>query len=169
MNALATETLDEVDPTFREDLAHSQEAARATGDWLLANHGLRTTIPEIKCRPSVGERFAYSDGGDVIVHLSGQQTVICEAKRRFNITFSSAKDYPYPTILVDVCHALDAKEPKPYGYFIWNRDLTAFALVKLRTMPKWKRERRMNRGRERDQYYAPLNCVEFYQAKEVTP
>jgi hypothetical protein len=149
-------SLDQRDPTFVDDLMKSPEAVAVAARWLAEEWGLKVEVPEIKCRPDVSQFSEYSDDGDLFIHQK------IEVKRR-SLKFSSLETYPYPTAIVDNCHAWDRARPKPYAYFLFNHDLTGFLLCKTSTRPHWKKHTgyQEKRGRVRSVYLCPVELCEY--------
>jgi len=102
----------------------------------------------------------FSDDGDLEI----LQRI--EVKRRMSLTFSSAKDFPYPTLIVDACHCFDKARPKPYAYVILNREMNAAFIVDVKaTRPHWVKTTKQDRfkGRERSFYECPIEHIRVEQ------
>lgn len=147
--------LDDTDPKFPEDLTESNEHAWQVARWF-QSQGIPVAVQPIRLRPTPEERGEYGDNGDLLI----VQRVEVK-QRRFDWTCRD--DFPYPTIIVDVCHTWDRAFPKPYLYVITNQSVTRAILVEGRTSWAWKRvykdDRRINRRRHF--YECPLDLVEF--------
>jgi hypothetical protein len=145
---------DAQDPNFISDLRASQESVRVVASWL-ASRGYETSVREIRERPSVAEMADYGDGGDIEI----VQRI--EVKQRKTLTFTDKEDFPYPSLIVDACHCFDRASPKPYAYFILNREMTVAFLVMSDTSKQWKRVTKLDRfkNRNRDFYECPLDLV----------
>jgi hypothetical protein len=149
--------LDSTDPGFVDDLRESREAVQHVAQWLVAQ-GVPVLIRPTYIRPDQSQRSAYSDVGDLEI----QQRV--EVKRRFNVQFTCADDFPYPTIIVDVCHTYDNARPKPFMYVIVNHAMTHAAIILCRdTAKQWVRSTKMDStlNREREFYECPISLVRF--------
>ena len=157
--------LDDIDPTFTEDLALSQEAV-----WLAARILNKLGIPAVptplRVRPTPEERNQYADSGDITI----VQNV--ETKQRFSVSFTCAEDYrgkngtKYDTVMVDVAHHFDQAHPKPWGYMIFNEDMSAWAWVPGSTHRKWIKKTLPMRGRQRTCYFCPIGLCKFYRVEE---
>lgn len=146
---------EENDPSFEEDLRQSQVAVEVATKWL-SRRGYPVIVRPLSVRPTVEEMNDYSDDGDLEI----LQRV--EVKRR-SISFTSASDYPYPTIIVDVCHTFDRASPKPFAYIIFSSDMKHAALVESRTSKSWTRSRRLDRFKKRERrfYECPVSLASF--------
>lgn len=150
-------TLDAIDPTFVSDLLASQTTVTLVERWLRAK-GFNVRAPEIKVRPDPSQRMDYSDAGDIIYEER------LEVKRRQNIDFTSAADYPYRDgVIVDVCHKYDRARPKPIAYVVVNRAGTHAAVIRRDSAKSWARRDIFDKGRTREFYVAPLDVVTFVQ------
>lgn len=149
-------SLDDRDPTFARDLAESRIAVSLAAHWLADEMGYTVVTPPIVCRPNVEDRAAYSDRGDLFI----QQPI--EVKRR-SFNFSSLETYPYPTAIVDNCHAWDNARPKPYAFLLFSADLTGFLICKGATRPHWLKTSgfQKSRGRVREVYECPITLCEY--------
>ena len=147
--------LDEIDPTFVEDLAASHSAVQVAAEWL-RGQGLPVVVRPTFVRPTAGERLEYGDGGDLEI----LQRV--EVKQRTGIDFQAPDDFPYPSLIVDCCHAYDRARPKPYAYIILNATLSAAFVVKCgETRREWRRVSKRARGRVRELYECPVSLAQF--------
>jgi len=97
----------------------------------------------------------YGDSGDLEI----MQRV--EVKHRPRLTFTCKEDFPFRTLIVDVCHAYDRARPKPYAYIILNREMTVAFVVYCSTFKHWVRVRKLDtaKHREREFYEVPLDFV----------
>lgn len=148
-------SLDDTDPLFPEDLAASNEHVWKVARWF-QSVGIAAAVQPIRLRPTPEERGEYGDNGDLLI----VQRVEVK-QRRFD--WSGRGDFPYPTIIVDVCHSWDRAFPKPYAYVITNESVTQAIIVLGSTAGAWKRESRFDGriGRMRDFYECPLEHAQF--------
>jgi len=148
---------DRDDPTFKEDLAASQDAVERVARWL-RDRGNAVIVRPTFVRPEAKQMTEYSDDGDLEII----QRV--EVKRR-GFAFSSKEDYPYPTVFIDNCHTVENARPKPYGYVILNEAMTTALIVDCRTRSTWgKREVwDKKKGRNRCIYECMIDQVEVVQ------
>jgi len=147
--------LDATDPTFVRDLLDSQEAVWLVARWL-SRRGNNVTVRAIHVRPTVETLAEYGDAGDLeIVNR-------IEVKHR-RLPFTSAADYPYRTVTVDVAHAWDRAHPKPFAYVILNQSRTVAALVLRTTARQWERVTKHDHAKHRDRtfYECPVDLVRF--------
>lgn len=144
--------LDDIDPTFVDDLESSQEAVRLVGQYLAAL-GRMIIIPPTFTRPDPSQSGAYADAGDLWV---GQ---LWEVKHR-QLDFTGRADYPHPDTIVDVVQAHEKKRPTPAYYMIVNRAMTRGLVIDVRaTKAKWVPRQTFCRGRTRELYYCPLELL----------
>lgn len=144
---------DETDPSFIADLRKSKEAVAVATKWL-SDQGYPVIVRPTFERPNVEQMSEYSDDGDIEI----LQRV--EVKRRQSLTFTSKDDFPFETLIVDVCHCYDKAHPKPYAYIIFNREMTRAFIVNVReTRSLWKRVKKKDRfkGRMREFYECPIS------------
>lgn len=104
-------------------------------------YDVKLNVPDL--RPDAAERFRYSDTGDIEV----LQRI--EVKRR-SIDFTSAGDYPFPTIFVDEVYKVDARLKGLLGFVIVNAAGTHAACVTPATKPRWTRETKFDLRQQRD-------------------
>lgn len=146
--------LDQIDPTFVEDLKESQRYVWAVARWL-SGQGEQVVVLPQSIRPSAEDRMKYSDGGDLAIIKR------VEVKHRDNLHFTSAADYPYDSVMVDAAHKYDLATIKPYAYIILNKDVTCCAIVYASTKNTWKRESKFDKGRYQDFYMCPVGYAIF--------
>lgn len=91
----------------------------------------------------------YSDDGDIEI------SQIVQVKQR-NLDFTSAADYPYATITVDVAHTWDRAVRKPSLYVILNRAGDYVACINGSTSASWQRVTKMDRRKNREREF--LEC-----------
>jgi len=147
------------DPTFVDDLFASMETV-----WLVARtlqaRGLPVVVQPLFVRPKIEDLNQYTDHGDLAI----VQRV--EVKRRIrakDAAFTSASDYPFPSIMVDTAHTWDNAKPKPYAYVIVNGAGTAAAIIHGSTCRSWRKVTRYDkyRHRERTFYVCPTTLARF--------
>ena len=149
-----TSRLDSIDPTFTQDFSESHSAVLVVAQWL-ATKGYDVTVPAPRVRPSATHRRKYADHGDLMVHKR------LEVKHRKNLSFTCMNDYPYPTILVDVCHSWDNANPKAEAYVILDVDMSHAAIVLGTTAGQWQREELYSRNRMRMHYVCDKSLCTF--------
>ena len=154
---MRTADIDARDPTFVEDLKQSADAVRRAAQWL-SEKGYPVIIRPTFIRPTADKMAEFSDNGDLEI----KQRV--EVKRRLTTDFTSRNDFPFQTVIVDVCHAYDNARPKPYCYIIFNRLMTCSIVVDCKaTKASWERTEKNDagKGRMRAFYECPIGLVSF--------
>lgn len=115
----------------------------------------------------------YKDDGDIhiilIESIKGKQADIfmsrVEVKRRTDIEFTCAEDFPYPTMDVDCVHRFKGANPKPVGYLIFNASRSNFCKIKSTTKEHWTIRSFMDQkvNRVRSTYTCPMEFCQFYE------
>jgi len=128
------------DDEFKAALQESQPAVQVAYRWLLSK-GYSATVPPTVERPDFETRMSYQDKGDIILHKDGKDLRV-EVKGR-DLHFTSAEDFPYPTIFIDEDYKVDDPK-KPIetlsAYIILNADLTYAAIIRAATRDRWTLE-----------------------------
>ena len=75
----------------------------------------------------------FADDGDLEI----MQRI--EVKRRKSLTFSSKEDFPYNSLIVDVCHTYDKAKIKPYAYIILNEKMDCAFIAYSKHQKHWKK------------------------------
>lgn len=153
--ASTLKTLDETDPTFLADLKKSDEAVQDALKWL-HRQGYKARALPVNENQSIKERISHVDTGDIKIESR------IEVKER-NLDFRTAKDFPYDTIIVDVCHTWDNSRPKPAAYLIFNKSHDAMFIVYGHTYDKWTKLTKYDTRvkRERCFYECPICYAKF--------
>ena len=148
------------DPGFIQDLRDSKEAVAVAAKWL-CNKGYPVVMRPVFERPTASDMREYADEGDLEIIQR------IEVKRRQNLEFTSKQDFPYPTVIVDVCHAYDRAHPKPYAYIIFNKSMDRALIIEGRTHGAWAKTRKQDRfkNREREFYECPLELAHIVRLK----
>jgi len=91
-----------------------------------------------------------------------------EVKRRKSLTFSSKEDFPYDSLIVDVCHSYDKAKIKPYAYIILNEKMDCAFIAYSKHQKHWKKTVKADRfkGRDREFYECPMEHIKFVKIKE---
>ena len=128
------------DPGFIQDLRDSKEAVAVAAKWL-CNKGYPVVMRPVFERPTASDMQ--------------------------NLEFTSKQDFPYPTVIVDVCHAYDRAHPKPYAYIIFNKSMDRALIIEGRTHGAWAKTRKQDRfkNREREFYECPLELAHIVRLK----
>ena len=144
------------DATFVEDLVHSDKHVHTVAAHLAALSGLDVTVSPLVIRPEAKDMRQYSDDGDLRVG-----NLRLEVKQRF-LSFTSRDTFPYATVIVDVCHAYDAADPKPFGYIMTDRSGEHYLwLLCAPTRRQWNVVQRFDRKKNRLRrfYEVPRDCL----------
>lgn len=150
-------TLDEVDPTFLDDLRRSDPSVWAVAGWLRESQGIPVIVSPRRERDKAENRAEYAD-------VDLQIIFGVEVKQRLEIDFKSKAEFPYATVIVDVKDLFDKKPGKTYAYFICNQSLTGALLVSVKeTRDRWIQTKRLDSriGRERDYYECPVALCSY--------
>lgn len=144
---------DAAHPTFVNELVESQKAVDVTAAWL-RRLGFSVKVPDLRIRADTTQRYDFQDQGDLFYRER------LEVKRR-SLDFTSADDYPYPSVIIDECYKWDRAHPKPAAYIILNQARTHAAVVKRSTFRQWHKIQRHDKGRICDFYACPVSRVKF--------
>lgn len=148
-------TLDEIDPNFVQDLQESQHSVNVVAEFLRGK-GLSVIVPPTRVRAHSEERHKFRDVADLFVNGAPW-----EVKRRLR-AFTNADDFPFSSVLVDLCSIYDRKDEKPKFYVICNIDVTAGLLISPgKTFQFWTKQTRFcaDKGRDQTSYYCPKKLV----------
>jgi hypothetical protein len=148
---------DRIDPGFVSDLVRSGIAVQRAAQWL-SSCGYPVVVRPTFIRPDQSQMNDFSDDGDLEI----MQRI--EVKRRGGVAanFTGPHDFPFSTVIVDVCHAYDKARPKPYAYIIFNEPMTCAIVIACKaTRAAWVRAERADKGRVRAFYECPLDLVRF--------
>jgi hypothetical protein len=151
---MPSSNLDDIDPSFLEDLRESRTAVMKAANWL-SGMGIPVIVRPTFERPDPDQRAEYADDGDLEII----QRV--EVKRR-RLDFQDAASFPYSSIIVDVCHTFDNAKQKPYKYILFNQAMDAACIVDVAaTRWQWTREERIDKGRRRSFYLCAVDACKF--------
>lgn len=117
--------------------------------------------PEVT-RPTARVRHDFADSGDFMLIVRGEHKVR-------NFDFTSADDFPHPTLIVAETYSIERQAANPFVYVIESRDGRHAAVVHSRQMARWTKSRRYDAAQQREcEYYeAPLETVRFCEVGEV--
>jgi hypothetical protein len=159
------------DANFVNDLKESDKHVEFIADWLRKSKGLNVRKRELKIRPNVEDMSEYSDDGDLEIIFDNGNIDIVEVKRR-SLNFTSKldfiKNYPnYDSLIIDVAHGWDKKDPKPAGYILTNYAVTHCFIVYAKTRKYWLKRRRWDKvkKRMRNFYECPLDYLKCARIK----
>jgi hypothetical protein len=154
------------DPHFINDLRESKRAVEVVAN-LIRSFGKNVNVFPVKERPSVEEMGSYSDNGDLEIIEDEKENKRIEVKQRKSLKFNNLNDFPYKTIIVDVCHTFDKADPKPYAYFILNNAMTTALVINTNSSIYWKKVSKMDKfkNRIRDFYECPIEYIKEFKIK----
>jgi hypothetical protein len=155
------EVYDKKDPNFINDLRESRTAVSIAAEWL-NRKGYPVVIKPTFERPKSSDMAEFADDGDLEI----MQRI--EVKRRKSLTFSSKEDFPYDSLIVDVCHSYDKAKIKPYAYIILNEKMDCAFIAYSKHQKHWKKTVKADRfkGRDREFYECPMEYIKFVKIKE---
>lgn len=153
---MTAHSLDITDPTFVDDLRDSQIAVDVVARHL-SGLGYPVHVNPVQVRPDPSVRAEYADKGDLVI------SQVIEVKHRKELSFTGKADFPYPSIIVDVCHTFDRARPKPYAYVILNKPMTVAFVIRSATRARWFKTEKFDRhaNRTRSFYECPIEHVEI--------
>jgi hypothetical protein len=149
--------LEERDPTFVADLQESERARLKVAAWLRSK-GRRVEVPPLRVRPCADQRADFADHGDLFVDAQRQRVEV----RWRNLDFTSAADFPFPTVLLGATYRWDDVEPKPVALVLTNRTMSHCLIVPATTRARWRVVRLWRHGRWHQLYAAPVVCAHFF-------
>jgi hypothetical protein len=163
---MAAPAYDRDDPTFVDDLKHSDAAVIRTGLWFRRQLGKHVYFPPLRIRPTSEEMADYSDGGDLFISDDGEVWKRIEVTVR-GFPFKCRKDFPYPTIIVEAVHRYEAANPKPAGYVRLSSTLTHAAMIGAETRASWIETCRRDVAKKRDRRFleCPMEFVKIVETK----
>jgi hypothetical protein len=118
---------------FRQQLQRSQLAVDAVAEHY-RQRGLAVTVPALRIRPTLADRKAYSDHGDLFAGFHHRPAHRIEVKWR-RLDFTAVEDFPYRTMNID---RVNKSGGLAYLYLQVNYTLTHAAMVHSRTRPSWQ-------------------------------
>jgi hypothetical protein len=145
------------DAAFLADFAESRRTVMQVGQWM-ADLGYDVHMPVAALRPAAETRAHYADDGDLVIQK------VVEVKHR-GIDFTSAADYPYPSVFVNERYKLTRERlAKVWGYVVVNRAETHVAVVLTTTYDKWLDIDAYDKNQDRMCTFAacPVGHVKFY-------
>ena len=148
--------------SFFNDLKSSQASVAAVASWM-AEHDCNVVIKPTLVAPSKDLRHEYIDSGDIEI----RQRV--EVKHR-SIAFTSAEDYPYPTIIVDEAYKVDRiPRGQLWGYIIVNKACTHVCCLLADTKGHWTMQVKHDRKQDEPRrfYVCPVRYGIFCTLPET--
>jgi hypothetical protein len=100
----------------------------------LERRGFKTEITPQRIRDKFEERAEYGDDADLFVFSRSGNKLGIEVKGRL-LRFSSAEDFPYPTLFVD--RVAKADKSSVFYYISVNVDKTVIAVIRASTKDRW--------------------------------
>lgn len=142
---------------FQQRLAASSKAVFAVAQFYQGK-GHTVKIPPVLIAPTAAQAEEYLDDGDLLLLFEKR----IEVKHR-TFDFSSADDYPYPSVFISNVAAVDRARGQVSAYINVSRDLRCAAIIKYETAEHWfvNKSRASNTGNVEFQYACPLSFVHF--------
>ena len=120
------------DDVFRSSCRAAFRAEVAVAIHCVQAGAVEVQVPSYRITPSFDERRVYRDTGDLYVRWAHDgKRCRYEVKKHPHENFSCVAEVPWPLVIVDETANLDAKDPRPDGYFICNATLTAALFINL--------------------------------------
>ena len=154
--------LDDLNPTFVDDLRRSDLAVRHVAAWL-RRLGHNVTVPPLRVRPSVAERAAYRDAGDLYIHDIPPDPLRVEVKRLWSVSFTCAADFPFASLFIMAVHKWTRATPRPYAVVVLDAAMHTAAVIDGRTANTWHRVTYRGSGREETVYACAPGCASFFR------
>ena len=150
------------DPSFVNDLKKSDNHVDKVVDWL-QKQGVQAKKKTIRIRGQVKEMSKFSDDGDIEIIWKNKKEIVEVKQRRLN--FTSAKDFPYQSIIVDAAHIWEKANPKPITHILTNEKITHCVIVWRKTSSQWKHVEKWDRFKKRKRRFfeCPIALLEFRQ------
>lgn len=129
--------------------------------WLHRTLNCDVTINRVDLRQTAAQLDSYTDRGDLIIDRGrGAERIEVKHRRRLHFTCS---EYPYPSVIVDVCHTWDRAPVKPSAYLIYSDDMRTLAVVPASSAASWQQEERYDNSKKRLRrfYLCPVSLVRF--------
>ena len=150
---------------FLERLRRSSRAVFAVA-WYMHNTGRRIEIPAVQFAPDASQHPDYVDIGDLYVWLGDKRERLEVKGRAFN--FTSAKDFPYPSMMIGNVPALDRAGVEVLYYIGVSKDLRYAAIAHQKTRPQWEviTGEVKNTGNVESNYACPIELLKFQALRE---
>ena len=143
--------------SFLEALEESKEGVWLIARWL-SDQGHHVKVNAVGKAPTVGERYQYTDGGDL---------EICQRieVKHISASFTCAEDWPYAYMIVCNRATWDASTPKPHAVIHLNKEGTHAAIVKGSDFHLWQVRKISQKGEPfpHDVLTADVSTVKYVQ------
>ena len=142
----------------------SRLEASKSGVWQIArwlsDRGHHVKVNAVAGAPSVGERYSYTDGGDLEIAMRVEV-------KQLSAEFTCRSDFPFPEILVCNRGSWDAAVPKPYAFYYLSKDGSSAALIEGSDSKDWWLVERQQKGHPypSEFYAAKLEQASFFSLK----
>lgn len=127
--------------------------------------GFQTELPELKIRDKFEDRAGYGDDADLFIISKLGERMGIEVKGR-TLSFTSVRDFPFPTIFVDRVNKADASTVRCYVSI--NSAGTHFAAILSSTKDLWVQKQRYDnvKGHTLNVYECPKQLIKFLKIKK---
>lgn len=149
---------------FLADLRNSSLGVFVVADYLL-DRGFSCRLPARSYAPTHADWKEHADGGDLFID---QRIEV----KHLSADFTGAHDWPFKDFMVCNQHSFDNAKPKPWAYFILNKNADTVAIVLVgKTKKSWTVcERTDGRNNHKQHFYlCPLDLVVFRNIKKPAP
>ena len=139
MEPLSDETqITEPHKRFLKRLDDSRPATFTVAAWL-HKKGKTVTIPAIRYAPEHKDFLQYVDSGDIIITEEGGEQSIVEVKHLRKTDFTSAEDFPHPSVIISNVYTVERNRGRIRAYMILNRLMTHMIIVRGKDIDKWEK------------------------------
>tara|TARA_B100000902_G_scaffold393892_1_gene449056 strand:- start:108 stop:587 length:480 start_codon:yes stop_codon:yes gene_type:complete len=148
---------------FLDRLENSKPAVFKVGSFIKSK-GYKIDIPKTECAPNASEHEKYADKGDLTYYGKYTNSKNRIEVKHLGVQFTNSNDWVYGKhFFVCAKHSYDNAVPKPSCYFILNKSLTHFAIVKCETVKHWTTQMKQDKERNSPEtfYKCPLNMIYF--------
>lgn len=155
-----TDNYEKYHKQFQERMKRSERARWLVARWMVSL-GKTVCIGPMTIAEKHADWRQHADNGDLWV--DNQRIEVKHTRYEFT------KKWPYKKFAFMATHRYDAADPKPYGIFQLNKDMTWAAFIKSDTFDQWKignfgdRDRPDYKGN--DSYYCDRSLVKYYEIK----
>lgn len=150
----------ENDELFKKELEQGYKWQLRVAEYM-RKCGLSAEIPELTFRENIKEASKYSDLEDII--CNGK---VIEVKSR-KLRFTSPKDFPFDTMLVDTVSGWESKERKPDAYVCVSTITGAMIALSAATHPRWKKVKRYDATRQITDWFYECHKSEWHSINSM--
>ena len=150
---------------FKKKMEVSKRAKKVVAFWLY-EQGVSVKLNPSAVAPTYGERFKYSDSGDLEICYRAKV-------KKLNAKFTNAADWPFPEFMVCMKSAFDRANPKPYIFYYLSRCEGAVAVLRADTNRHWYAKKTEDKTYPdrlvQEFYYCPIEYVTWHTIEEKLP